>query len=56
MIITAIVPARGVRAMKKSTFDRRLRDAKNQKLIYLSPLNNEYALTSEYLKRNGTTP
>jgi hypothetical protein len=42
--------------MKKSTFDRRLREAKTQKLIYLSPLNNEYALTSEYLKRNGTTP
>jgi hypothetical protein len=41
--------------MKKSTFDRRLRDAKSQKLIYLSPINNEYALTSEFLKRNGST-
>jgi hypothetical protein len=39
--------------MKKSTFDRRLRDAKTQKLIYLSPINNEYALTSEFLKHNG---
>jgi hypothetical protein len=37
--------------MKKSTFDRRLRDAKTQKLIYLSPLNNEYALTSEYIHK-----
>jgi AAA domain len=42
--------------MKKRTFDRRLLEAKNSKLIYLSPLNNEYALTSEYLKRNGSNP
>jgi hypothetical protein len=41
--------------MKKRSFDRRLVEAKNQKLIYLSPINNEYALTSEYLKRNGST-
>jgi hypothetical protein len=42
--------------MKRSTFERRLKDAKNQKLIYLSPINNEYALTSEYLKNNGAKP
>jgi hypothetical protein len=42
--------------LKKVTFDRRLREAKTQKLIYLSPLDNLYALTSEYLKTNGSTP
>jgi hypothetical protein len=41
--------------MKKRTFDRRLAEAKRQSLIYLSPLNDEYALTSEYLQRNGDT-
>jgi hypothetical protein len=42
--------------MKQRTFDRRLKEAKNQKLIYLSPLDNCYALTSDYLKNNGTKP
>jgi hypothetical protein len=42
--------------IKKRTFERRLSEAKNQKLIYLSPINNEYALTSEYLQRNGSKP
>jgi hypothetical protein len=41
--------------MKKRTFDRRLGEAKRQNLIYLSPLNNEYALTAEYVTRNGNS-
>jgi hypothetical protein len=38
--------------MKKRTFDRRLGEAKRLGLIYLSPLNGLYGLTSSYLKGN----
>jgi hypothetical protein len=41
--------------ISKSTFDRRLREAKNQKLLFLSPLDAMYALSSQYLQRNGTS-
>jgi AAA domain len=41
--------------ISKSTFDRRLREAKNQKLLYLSPLDGLYSLSSEYLQRNATS-
>jgi hypothetical protein len=41
-------------SLSKSTFDRRLREAKNQKLLYLSPLDGMYALSPEYLQRNET--
>jgi hypothetical protein len=43
--------ARDILEMKPRTFDRRLKDAKEQKLIYLSALNNEYSLTSSYLAK-----
>jgi hypothetical protein len=36
-------------SIKSRTFDRRLKEAKDQNLVYLSPLNNEYGLTSAYL-------
>jgi hypothetical protein len=39
--------------IKERTFARRLGEAKNQHLVYLSPLNNEYSLTPEYMQRNG---
>ena len=40
--------------ISKSTFDRRLRDAKTQGIIYLSTLNNEYGLTPAYLKKSDS--
>ena len=44
--------AKQICEIKESTFARRLKDAKNQKIIYLSPLTNEYALNSKYLEKN----
>jgi hypothetical protein len=44
--------AQKICGMKKVTFDRRLREAKQQGLIYLSPLNGLYALTSNYVSKN----
>jgi hypothetical protein len=43
--------------IKPRTFDRRLKEAKNQKLVFLSTLTNEYELTSSYLEKhkNGDT-
>jgi hypothetical protein len=38
--------------MKRRTFDRRLAEAKRQGLIYYTPINGLYALTSQYLQRN----
>jgi hypothetical protein len=37
--------------ISKSTFDRRLKEAKDQKLLYLSALNNEYGLTPAYIQK-----
>lgn len=45
-----------VLSISQKTFDRRLKEAKERKAVYLSPLNNEYALTAEYLQRNGDFP
>jgi hypothetical protein len=45
--------AHSLSGLSEATFKRRLKDAKNQELLFLSPINNEYALTSNYAKRNG---
>jgi hypothetical protein len=38
--------------MKERTFNRRLAEAKREGLIYLSPINGLYALTSKYVSQN----
>lgn len=40
--------------ISEATFKRRLKQAKEARLIYLSPTDNGYGLTPNYLQRNGS--